>query len=96
MSANNTVTLIGRLGQDPTLRYTGNQTAVCEFSLAVDNRHTSGTDWFKVVAWAGLAETLAEHKTRRPGRRPNAALRVPAGRPAAALDRGFATRRDRF
>ena len=71
-------------------------TAVCEFSLAVDNRHTSGTDWFKVVAWAGLAETLAEHKTRRPGRRPNAALRVPAGRPAAALDRGFATRRDRF
>ena len=64
MSANNTVTLIGRLGQDPTLRYTANQTPVVEFSLAVDNRHTGGTDWFNVVAWAGLAETMAEHKTK--------------------------------
>ena len=64
MSANNTVTLIGRLGQDPTLRYTANQTPVVEFSLAVDNRHNAGTDWFNVVAWAGLAETIAEHKTK--------------------------------
>ncbi|HIL56684.1 MAG TPA: single-stranded DNA-binding protein, partial [Rhodothermales bacterium] len=30
----NKVILIGNLGQDPELRYTGSGTAVCNFSLA--------------------------------------------------------------
>ena len=60
----NTVTLIGRLGKDPTLRYTANERAVCEFPLAVDNRYSDEPDWFTIVAWGKTAETVAEYKTK--------------------------------
>jgi single-strand DNA-binding protein len=60
----NTVTLIGRLGKDPALRYTANERAVCEFPLAVDNRYSDDPDWFTIVVWGKTAETVAEHKTK--------------------------------
>jgi single-strand DNA-binding protein len=60
----NTVTLIGRLGKDPALRYTANERAVCEFPLAVDNRYSDEPDWFTIVVWGKTAETVAEHKTK--------------------------------
>ena len=38
----NKVILIGRLTRDPELRYTaGNNTAVCQFTIAVDRRFKS-------------------------------------------------------
>ncbi|MBX3046209.1 MAG: single-stranded DNA-binding protein [Anaerolineales bacterium] len=59
----NKVMLIGHLGRDPELRYTPGNRAVASFSLASSQSWTtaegekrSETEWFKVVAWAGLAE----------------------------------------
>ncbi|MCX7834133.1 MAG: single-stranded DNA-binding protein [Ignavibacteria bacterium] len=59
----NKVILIGRLGQDPELKYTPDGTAFCKFSLATDivykdkdgNRVTQ-TEWHSIVAWRKLAE----------------------------------------
>jgi single-strand DNA-binding protein len=63
----NHTTLIGRLGKDPTLRHTDGGKAVTEFSLAVSSyaqRQDANAepDWFTIVAWGGLAESIAEHK----------------------------------
>lgn len=59
----NKVMLIGHLGRDPELRYTPGNRAVASFSLASSQSWTTAegekrteTEWFKVVAWAGLAE----------------------------------------
>ncbi|MDE3095787.1 MAG: single-stranded DNA-binding protein [Chloroflexota bacterium] len=65
----NTATLIGRLGRDPELRYTGNGTAVAQFSIAVERDFKNGqgereTDWFDIVAWRQLAELVAEHLSK--------------------------------
>lgn len=64
----NKVILIGRLGQDPKLRYTGSGTAVCNLSIATDDSYTDNdgelverTEWHSVVCWAGLAETVEEY-----------------------------------
>ncbi len=58
------VTLIGRLGNDPQMRYTADGTPVTSFNVATDRRWTdpSGqqqqkTVWFRVSAWRRLAET---------------------------------------
>jgi single-strand DNA-binding protein len=59
----NKVILIGRLGRDTEMRYTGGGTPVCNFSLATDESYTdkSGerqkkTEWHNIVAWGKLAE----------------------------------------
>ena len=60
----NKVTLIGRLGRDPEMRYTASGTAVTTFTLAT-NRFRQGTDgqpqeetdWHTIVTWDKLAET---------------------------------------
>ena len=63
MSATNQIVLIGRLGQDPEIRYLQSGAAVCEVSLAV-NRTTKGpdgnyvTDWIRCQFWEKKAETL--------------------------------------
>lgn len=62
----NTVSMVGRLAQDPELRYTPNGVAVCSFSIAVQRRFTNENgereaDFFPCVAWRGLAETIAEY-----------------------------------
>ncbi|MFP4457801.1 MAG: single-stranded DNA-binding protein [Clostridia bacterium] len=62
----NRIVLIGRLTDEPELRYTGNGTAVTNFTLAVERNYTKGngekdTDFIKIVCWRGLAETVAEH-----------------------------------
>ena len=60
--------LIGNLGQDPELRYTGNGTAVCNMRLATnesykdrDGELVEKTEWHNVVAWARLAEICGEY-----------------------------------
>ncbi len=64
----NKVMLIGNLGQDPELRYTGSGTAVCNIRLATNESYkdASGqlvdrTEWHTVVAWSRLAEICAEY-----------------------------------
>ena len=59
------VILIGNLGRDPETRYTPNGTMNVQFTMAVSRsfRDQSGqqqerTNWFRVTAWAKLAETL--------------------------------------
>jgi len=58
----NKVILMGRLTKDPELRYTSaNNTAKCNFSLAVDRRfqkqgEEKQTDFFNIVAWDKQAE----------------------------------------
>jgi len=52
----NTVSLIGRLGADPQLRYTQNGTAVATCSIAVPRRRNrEETDWFDLTFWGKLA-----------------------------------------
>lgn len=64
----NKVILVGNLGQDPELRYTGTGTAVCNIRLATNESYkdASGewverTEWHSVVAWARLAEICNEY-----------------------------------
>lgn len=61
----NEVILMGRLTKDPELRYTsGNNTAVCSFTLAVDRQYKQegqpDADFFPIVAWSKLAETCGK------------------------------------
>ena len=58
------IILIGRLGNDPQMRYTADGTPVTSFSVATDRRWTDAsgqqqqkTVWFRVAAWRRLAET---------------------------------------
>ena len=64
----NKVILIGNLGQDPELRYTGSGTAVCNMRLATtetykdrDGNMVENTEWHNVVAWSRLAEICGEY-----------------------------------
>lgn len=57
----NRIVLIGRLVRDPELRYTGQGTPVCEFTLAVDRGYSDDTDFIKVVTWRKSAESCAHH-----------------------------------
>lgn len=62
----NKVVLMGRLTRDPELRYTAsNQTAVCQFTVAVDRRFkTDGqpqADFIPVVAWRQTAEFVGKY-----------------------------------
>jgi single-strand DNA-binding protein len=64
----NKVILVGNLGQDPELRYTGNGTAVCNLRLATNEAYRDAdgnlvdkTEWHSVVAWGRLAEICGEY-----------------------------------
>ncbi|HEX8297582.1 MAG TPA: single-stranded DNA-binding protein [Rubricoccaceae bacterium] len=64
----NKVILVGNLGQDPELRYTGGGTAVCNMRVATsesykdkDGNMVENTEWHTVVAWARLAEICGEY-----------------------------------
>lgn len=64
MASLNRVQIIGNLGQDPELRYTQNQTAVCTLNIATTEYRSGGegndkesfTTWHRVVAWSKQAE----------------------------------------
>ncbi len=69
MSGINKVMLIGRLGQDPEVRYTPSGVAVANFSIATSEEwkdKDSGqkqerTEWHKIVAWRRLGEICGEY-----------------------------------
>lgn len=62
----NKVILIGRLTKDPELRYTGSNTPVATFSLAVNRSFTNQNgereaDFINCVVWRKLAETVKNY-----------------------------------
>ena len=68
----NKVILIGRLGQDPELKYTPSGASVCNFSLATSetwNDKASGqkqerTEWHRVVVWGKMAELCNQYLSK--------------------------------
>src|ERR1700749_3142374 len=67
----NKVLIIGNLGRDPELRYTPQGTAVCQFSVATNERRRdkSGeqqdiTTWFRVTVWGKQAETASKYLSK--------------------------------
>ena len=65
------ITLVGNLGRDPEMRYTPSGTAVTNFSVATsqswtgqDGQRQDKTVWFRVNAWARLAETCNQYLTK--------------------------------
>ena len=68
------LTVVGYLGQDPTLRFIQSGKAVASFNLASTPREkdgdqwkVGGTTWFAVSAWGEFAENVVEslHKGDR-------------------------------
>lgn len=59
----NKVILMGRLTRDPELRHTGTGTAVCSFSIAIDNGYGENrqTDFINCVAWNKTAEFVSNY-----------------------------------
>lgn len=65
----NKVFLIGRLTRDPELRYTGNNTAVTTFSLAVNRNFANQSgereaDFISIVVWRKQAENVKNYLTQ--------------------------------
>ncbi len=63
--------IIGNLGRDPEMRFTQGGTPVTNFSVAVnrswqsrDGEMREETEWFRVVAWARMAEIANEYLRR--------------------------------
>jgi len=63
----NSITIIGRLGADPELRYTASGTAVCNLRIATnrtymkDNEKQEVTTWFKAVIWGKSGENAGRY-----------------------------------
>lgn len=67
----NKIIIMGNLGRDPELRYTPQGTAVCDFSIAVNEkkRDKAGelqdiTMWFRVTTWGKQAENASKYLTK--------------------------------
>lgn len=70
----NKIIIVGNLGRDPELRYTPQGTAVCNFSVATNERRRDKageqqdvTTWFRVNAWGRQAENVSKYLSK--GRR---------------------------
>jgi single-strand DNA-binding protein len=69
MAGINKVIIIGRLGNDPEVRYTPSGAAVTKFSVATSEEwkdKTSGekkerTEWHRITAWGKLGELCGEY-----------------------------------
>lgn len=67
----NKIILVGNLGQDPELRYTGQGTPVCSFNLATNEKRKDRNGemqetvtWFKITLWNRMAETASQYLQR--------------------------------
>ena len=65
------MTIIGRLGGDPEMRYTPSGVPVTNFDVAVtrrwrdrDGNQQERTKWVRVTAWRKLAEICNEHLSK--------------------------------
>lgn len=68
MSSVNKVILIGRLGKDPEVRYTNENVAVANFTVATSETYKDkngerqeSTEWHNIVAWRSLAEIVEKY-----------------------------------
>jgi len=64
----NKVIIVGRLGQDPELKYTPSGSAVCNFSVATSEtwadksgQKQERTEWHRVVVWGKLGELCNQY-----------------------------------
>lgn len=59
--------VMGNIGKEPELKYTANGTAVCNFSVAVNDSYVSNgerkerTTWYNVVIWGKQGETAGQY-----------------------------------
>lgn len=67
----NKIIVVGNLGRDPELRYTPQGNAVCDFSVATNEkkRDKAGemqevVTWFKVTLWGKQAENASKYLTK--------------------------------
>lgn len=67
----NKVFLIGRLGQDPEVRYTPTGGAVANFSIATSESWTDKggqkqerTEWHRIVVWGKLGELCGQYLSK--------------------------------
>lgn len=67
----NKVIILGRLGQDPELKYTPGGMAVCNFSIATSEswadksgQKQERTEWHRVVVWGKLGELCNQYLTK--------------------------------
>lgn len=72
MAGINKVILIGRLGNDPEVRYTQDGSAVASFSIATSDEwkdketgdKKERTEWHRIVAWRRLGEICGEYLSK--------------------------------
>ena len=64
----NRVSLLGRLGRDPDLKYTGTGVPMCKIRLATSDSYkdsegkwTERTDWHNLVVWGKLGEVCSQY-----------------------------------
>ena len=64
----NKIILVGNLGRDPELRYTPQGVAVCDFSMATNERKRDKSGeyqdvptWFRITLWRNQAENAAKY-----------------------------------
>ena len=64
----NKIILVGNLGRDPELRYTPQGVAVCDFSMATNERKRDKSGewhdvptWFRVTLWRNQAENASKY-----------------------------------
>lgn len=65
----NVTVLVGRLANEPELRYSTSGTAVCTFRIAVERpfKNAQGekeADFFPIVTWRKLAEVVAHNLSK--------------------------------
>lgn len=67
----NKIIIVGNLGRDPELRYTPQGTAVCNFSIATNEKKKDKTGelqdittWFRVTLWGNQAENASKYLTK--------------------------------
>ncbi len=66
----NHVVLVGRLVRDAQLKYTNSGLAICEFSVAINNRRKQGDDWvdepnfFDVTLFGRQGEAIQRYLTQ--------------------------------
>ena len=58
----NSVTLVGRAGRDPEVRYFESGTVVANFTMAVNRRNREDEpDWFNLEIWGKQAQVAADY-----------------------------------
>ena len=58
----NSVTLVGRAGRDPEVRYFESGTVVANLTMAVNRRNRNDeTDWFNLEMWCKQAQVAADY-----------------------------------